>query len=88
MMTHYYEVQLECFNSRGHTYLAERFRYTNKLSAQQKVISLKKHHPSSRVELIKKRWPKTEVSHPSQKIQADDTKSAGSSECLLSALNL
>jgi hypothetical protein len=56
MINHYYEVQIECYNSKGEIYLAETYRYSKRLSALQKLTALKRRHPSSEILLIRKIW--------------------------------
>lgn len=61
MINHYYEVQIECYNSKGEIYLAEIYRYSKRLSALQKLSALKRKHPSSEAVLIKKSWANHKV---------------------------
>ena len=56
MNSHYYEVQIECYNASGEIYFSENYRYSKRHSALQKLTALKRHHPSSEVVLVKKQW--------------------------------
>lgn len=87
-MNHYYEVRVECFNTKGQIYLAERFRYTNKLSAQNKAASLKRHHPWSRIELVKRKWGSKEGQEKTSEASPDTDKPQDTTPCLLAALIL
>lgn len=85
MVRIYYEVQIECYNTKGEVYFSENYRYSKRQAAVQKVHALKRRHPSSEILLLKKEWkPRSLNASVSEAAGPEPTET---SMCLISAMH-